>query len=693
MAEEIASGYLSIGPALAKDFKAKLDAQLQPVAAQAGQLVGRRTAEAMPAGLASGGTALNRAGQQAGAAIARSAATAAGDGLATAAPGIVTRFKDRVAASVTSFARSGGFSSIASSVGEIATTALPQLRELQTSSGRVTGAINGTANAAGSVLPGALAIGAAAFGVWQTAQENARKAAEDFAATLDKNSGAATMQTYQLAAQRFVKEFSLEDLQTTPITLREITSALVRGGDELTRVQAKLQASRDAEIKAAGLNFVAANQAAEKYNRLGNAINNLANDNRNSITVWHEAKAATEAATGAAGEQEGAVRSLSVATTGLATAINSIPGGASVVISTNLATVINEARQALALLAALGAGAQYSAGAAINDYLAGIGSGKYEDPIAAAKKKADEAAAKARAAAERAAREASAAARRAARQAQSEADKAAREAAQAAQAARERIAADRKSLQDSISGVVSRARQTAFPDITSLPKSPPGILRALKKQLFVLRRFRVHLNLLARRGLPKVFLQQLIDAGLDGAETAAALARAKDSDFNDIKRTTKALNTESGKLATSSLSILYGTGQNAVRALVRGMDAEQRLVEQQMLKIAKGMKKAIEKALGIKSPSRVFREIGRNIASSIPLGVDDRRGLVDRSMAGLVRPPRAVRVPAAMYGAALPGPASLIEGGLHMHNPVEKTLNASTTDALRETAFLLGYTA
>src|SRR5690606_3729356 len=43
--------------------------------------------------------------------------------------------------------------------------------------------------------------------------------------------------------------------------------------------------------------------------------------------------------------------------------------------------------------------------------------------------------------------------------------------------------------------------------------------------------------------------------------------------------------------------------------------------EKLMLNIAKGMQKAIKKALGIKSPSRVFAAIGRNVGDGFVSGI------------------------------------------------------------------------
>jgi hypothetical protein len=53
-----------------------------------------------------------------------------------------------------------------------------------------------------------------------------------------------------------------------------------------------------------------------------------------------------------------------------------------------------------------------------------------------------------------------------------------------------------------------------------------------------------------------------------------------------------------------------------------------------MLTLARAMAKSIRAALGIKSPSRVFRQIGRYTMDGLAVGVDDRLRSVQRSVLG-----------------------------------------------------------
>ncbi|MFE3383442.1 hypothetical protein ACFXMP_47025, partial [Streptomyces anulatus] len=85
---------------------------------------------------------------------------------------------------------------------------------------------------------------------------------------------------------------------------------------------------------------------------------------------------------------------------------------------------------------------------------------------------------------------------------------------------------------------------------------------------------------------------------------------------------------------------MYGSGIHAAHGLIKGLASQQKLIEKQMVTIAKGMTKAIKKALGINSPSRVMaREVGRHVPTGVEVGAEDARGSLDRTMRHLVDVP------------------------------------------------------
>ncbi|WP_432111166.1 phage tail tape measure protein [Streptomyces sp. YPW6] len=100
-------------------------------------------------------------------------------------------------------------------------------------------------------------------------------------------------------------------------------------------------------------------------------------------------------------------------------------------------------------------------------------------------------------------------------------------------------------------------------------------------------------------------------------------------------------------------SLLYSKGVSVVQGLWRGISAMGGWLRSQLMGFARRMVPGpIAKALGIASPSKVMaKSIGRWIPRGIVAGIDGERGLLDRTMAGLVDPDAVITPPGAgTYG-------------------------------------------
>ncbi|MGW3330621.1 phage tail tape measure protein [Streptomyces rubiginosohelvolus] len=184
------------------------------------------------------------------------------------------------------------------------------------------------------------------------------------------------------------------------------------------------------------------------------------------------------------------------------------------------------------------------------------------------------------------------------------------------------------------------------------PTSADQIIQTLDAQVSRAQTFEAHLAALRKKGLRADLIAQIAQAGVEqGASAAAALATASQAQIKQANTNQAALVKAAGNAGTTAGNAMYGAGIHAAQGLVRGLQSEQKNIERQMLKIAVGMQKAIRKALGIKSPSRVMALIGRFIPQGLAQGIDGDRGLVDRSMAGLVDPDAVLTPPGAgSYG-------------------------------------------
>ncbi|MBP2583401.1 polyhydroxyalkanoate synthesis regulator phasin [Streptomyces sp. PvR006] len=192
-----------------------------------------------------------------------------------------------------------------------------------------------------------------------------------------------------------------------------------------------------------------------------------------------------------------------------------------------------------------------------------------------------------------------------------------------------------------------------------------GAIRGgLQQKLERLRQFNRYVTALTKRGLNKNLLRQVLAMGPeDGFAYAAALAGMTNADFKSTNSIQAAIDRESDSLGRTGAKTLYDAGVNSAKGLVSGLQSQQRAIEQQMVKIAKGMERAIKQALGIKSPSRVawaittnfMRSLGGGALAEIPY-LDRVMGQVSGRMAG-IRPEPGRPTAGQGVGAAAGGSA------------------------------------
>ncbi|WP_328920642.1 hypothetical protein OG911_27970 [Streptomyces sp. NBC_00208] len=163
-----------------------------------------------------------------------------------------------------------------------------------------------------------------------------------------------------------------------------------------------------------------------------------------------------------------------------------------------------------------------------------------------------------------------------------------------------------------------------------------SIQAGLQQKLANMRQFMSYINSLAKRGLSKTLLRQILDMGPDaGYAYASALAGASSSTLKSINSTQSQISKTTTKLGQTGADILYDSGKNAGKGFLKGLESQQDAIEKQMVKIAKGMQKAIKKALGIKSPSTVMAQLGRYSTEGLARGLTQPMPLVDRALGAI----------------------------------------------------------
>jgi hypothetical protein len=132
------------------------------------------------------------------------------------------------------------------------------------------------------------------------------------------------------------------------------------------------------------------------------------------------------------------------------------------------------------------------------------------------------------------------------------------------------------------------------------------------------------LETLKKRGFSGRVLEQVAQAGVEGGglETATALMSASASQIKQINDMNQSIRQSADDAGDVAADALYAAGIKAAEGLVKGLERQKASIEKVMLNIAKSMEKAIKKALGIKSPSRVMQKLGHYTAEGFALGIE-----------------------------------------------------------------------
>ncbi|MFF8953891.1 hypothetical protein ACF09I_34595 [Streptomyces sp. NPDC014940] len=197
-----------------------------------------------------------------------------------------------------------------------------------------------------------------------------------------------------------------------------------------------------------------------------------------------------------------------------------------------------------------------------------------------------------------------------------------------------------------------------------------GIKAGLASKLSKIRQFTKYVEILSKRGLNKTLLKQILNMGPDaGYAYASALVGADKATFKQINSMQSTINKSSDHLGKVGADRLYDSGKNAGKGFLKGLEGQQKHIEDLMLKIAKGMQKAIKKALGIKSPSTVMAQLGDYSTQGLARGLVDGMPHLDRALSAVSARVAATRPvigrPAAAAARPLGAPIHItIEGAL-----------------------------
>ncbi|MEU2859909.1 phage tail tape measure protein [Streptomyces mirabilis] len=233
--------------------------------------------------------------------------------------------------------------------------------------------------------------------------------------------------------------------------------------------------------------------------------------------------------------------------------------------------------------------------------------------------------------------------------------------------------------------VVTQAPQAGF------ALTAQDVVNHMRDQMDKVNQFAAELQAAQKKGLSSDLVAQIAAAGVDqGGETAAALAGASKGQIAQINQLQSATQSAANGVGAAVADSMYGAGLRSAQGLVKGLQSQEKAIEAQMMRIAKSMQRAIKHALGIKSPSTVFAEIGTWIPKGLAKGVE---GSVHHATQAVHRMAGSVSAAGSFAGAGLAMSGGSSGGSTVVHNHFEFHIegNVRTVDGLAkdvEAAFL-----
>ncbi|MFD3464806.1 phage tail tape measure protein [Streptomyces sp. NPDC058682] len=269
--------------------------------------------------------------------------------------------------------------------------------------------------------------------------------------------------------------------------------------------------------------------------------------------------------------------------------------------------------------------------------------------------------------------------------------------AKSLEAANTKLADLKKAKADMASSVSSKAQDFgAF--MGNLDTSQYGdnsanaILARMKGKLRAILSFRKNLQKLAKRGLGQGIIAEIAQAGpVEGGQMAKALLNAGGGQIAELNSTYSAIGTKSDSLGKFVAGNYYNAGINAVDGLVRGLKARESHLTATITALAAAMEATLKRALGIRSPSRVFKALGGFTAAGFTAGLIGGQGDVQKAVDGLAgtRPNgrlanRSIAREMALQGAYGGQGAPVVHVTVQGNVTAEKALARSIATTIRD---------
>lgn len=157
----------------------------------------------------------------------------------------------------------------------------------------------------------------------------------------------------------------------------------------------------------------------------------------------------------------------------------------------------------------------------------------------------------------------------------------------------------------------------------------------LKKQVEDTRSFANQIQQLRKLGLNDETYKDLLSQGTSALPFVTDLLNGGQDQIDEVNRLNEELDNLGSSMGKTASTALYQAAVDSAAGIVKGLENQQAAIEKQMDKIADSMVRAIKKRLGIKSPSRVFAEVGAYSAQGLTRGLEQNANQVADASASI----------------------------------------------------------
>ena len=209
-------------------------------------------------------------------------------------------------------------------------------------------------------------------------------------------------------------------------------------------------------------------------------------------------------------------------------------------------------------------------------------------------------------------------------------------------------------------GKDGKKKKLSIAEVSSRVKS----LAAKAKQ------FASKLAALGKAGLPPGLISEIAGYGTtEGIQVADAILSGTKKQQSTLGKDWKGLESASNRFGTVAAGEFFGVGVAAQQGIIKGLESDDKKLKKAAENLASKLTKATRKALGIHSPSRVFRDqVGSYIPAGVIAGIDQGQSELDNRVAGMVRtaPPASQTTATAptIGGSGLPVEGFTVNGPL-----------------------------